>query len=268
MTEYAPEAPPITIDPELQDYLARELARVGDSVRRVNEVVMAAINVAPTKPEEGAIIYADGVNFNPNGEGEGFYGYVNGAYVKFSIGVAGVNALILASMKQFIGAQIDFCGIEADIPTFWLPSFGQSLLRAGQYAPLFAKIGTTYGAVDGTHFNVPDDRGRVSAGKDNMGGTSANRLTNPATTVGGLDGDILGNTGGEEAHTQTILQLAIHDHDVQRGSGAGAVARLQANAAFSAVVNQPGAAINNGSSQAANVVQPTIIKNKIIYAGA
>lgn len=97
MTEYAPEAPPITLDAELQEYLQRELSRVGDSVRRSTEVVLSNTNVAPTKPEEGIILYADGTNFNPNGEGEGVYVYVNGAWVKLSLGTAGVNTLINAA---------------------------------------------------------------------------------------------------------------------------------------------------------------------------
>ena len=50
--------------------------------------------------------------------------------------------------------------------------------RAKPYDRLFDAIGTTYGAGDGsTTFRLPDCRGRVTAGKDNMGGTSANRMS-------------------------------------------------------------------------------------------
>lgn len=103
MTAYAPEAPPITLDAELQEYLNRELNRIGDAVQRTNEVVLTPTNVAPTKPEEGSIIYADGVNFNPNGEGEGVYVYVNGAWVKLSVGIAGINTLIDTIAGHFTG---------------------------------------------------------------------------------------------------------------------------------------------------------------------
>jgi microcystin-dependent protein len=38
------------------------------------------------------------------------------------------------------------------------------------YGTLFAAVGTTYGAGDGsTTFNVPDLRGRAVAGKNDMG---------------------------------------------------------------------------------------------------
>ena len=49
-------------------------------------------------------------------------------------------------------------------PTGWIFCDGASLLRAGAYAPLFAAIGTAYGTADGTHFNVPDFRGRAPYG--------------------------------------------------------------------------------------------------------
>ena len=44
-----------------------------------------------------------------------------------------------------------------------------------------------YGLPDSSTFNLPDLRGRVVAGKDDMGGVSANNLTDQS---GGLNGDI------------------------------------------------------------------------------
>ncbi len=45
-------------------------------------------------------------------------------------------------------------------PIGWFEEDGASLVRA-TYPALFAIIGTMYGAVDGTHFNLPDSRGRI-----------------------------------------------------------------------------------------------------------
>lgn len=70
------------------------------------------------------------------------------------------------------GSVIDYAGSAA--PIGWLFCYGQSLLRAGTYANLFAAVGTSFGAVDGTHFNVPDLREMAIAGKGNMGGTERN----------------------------------------------------------------------------------------------
>lgn len=50
---------------------------------------------------------------------------------------------------------------------------------------------------------LPDARGRTIYGKDNMGGTTASRLT---AAISGLDGTILGKAGGDEraqSHTHT-----------------------------------------------------------------
>lgn len=163
-----------------------------------------------------------------------------------------------------VGAILDFAGAAA--PTGWLLCYGQSLLRA-TYADLFTAIGTLFGAADGTHFNLPDLRGRVVAGQDDMGGSSANRLTNPASTTGGIDGDVLGGTGGVETHQLTIAQLAAHNHPpggaganfVQGSSGANAAIPLT-GASYTTVTTTG----NTGGDAAHNNVQPTLILNKII----
>ncbi|MCZ7659199.1 MAG: phage tail protein [Xanthobacteraceae bacterium] len=75
-----------------------------------------------------------------------------------------------------IGGGLDYWGTTAPSSNFVF-AFGQALSRTA-YPTLFARLGTTYGPGDGaTTFNIPDKRGRVTAGKDDMGGTSANRLT-------------------------------------------------------------------------------------------
>ena len=62
-------------------------------------------------------------------------------------------------------------------PGGWLLCYGQAISRTF-YVGLFNVIGETYGAGDSSStFNLPDLRGRFPLGKDNMGGTSANRVT-------------------------------------------------------------------------------------------
>lgn len=98
-----------------------------------------------------------------------------------------------------LGSCIPYFGSTAPNSFFVLP-YGQAISRT-TYASLFSLISTTYGVGDGsTTFNIPDIRGRVIAGKDDMGGTSANRLTDADD---GLNGDTLGDTGGGE--TQTLV---------------------------------------------------------------
>jgi microcystin-dependent protein len=84
-----------------------------------------------------------------------------------------------------------------------------------------------FGQGDGsTSFNLPDRRGRTLFGRDNMGGTPANRLS--ANTAQGIIGSQLASAGGEQAHTQTIQEMAVHTHAdthshgyVEPNSGAG-----------------------------------------------
>lgn len=72
------------------------------------------------------------------------------------------------------GVLVPYAGATA--PSGWLLCFGQAVSRT-TYAALFAAIGTSWGVGDGsTTFNLPDMRGRVAAGQDNMGGTAAGRL--------------------------------------------------------------------------------------------
>jgi len=108
-----------------------------------------------------------------------------------------------------VGSGTDFWGTSA--PSGWLFAYGQAISRT-TYAALFAVLSTTYGVGDGsTTFNLPDKRGRASFGKDDMGGSSANRITDQ---TGGWNGDTLGATGGTETHTLTTAQLASHSHTI------------------------------------------------------
>lgn len=84
---------------------------------------------------------------------------------------------------------------------------------------------------------VPDLRGRVAAGKDNMGGVSANRLTI-------FDGDILGNSGGEEGHVLTANESGLVGH---AHTASAAAAGLHHHAEWSNGANgelNPGIAVN------------------------
>lgn len=184
-----------------------------------------------------------------------------------------------------VGTVFDYAGSSA--PSLWLLCYGQDVSRT-TYAALFTAIGTTYGVGDGSAtFTLPDLRGRVVAGKDNMGGTSANRLTDQ---TGGLDGDTLGDTGGSETHVLTEAQLASHthtgttdsdgdhSHTIDRSLAATAAAGSGSPSSIftttgSTSTNPDGAHTHTfttdatGSGSAHNNVQPTIILNKIIFAG-
>jgi microcystin-dependent protein len=105
------------------------------------------------------------------------------------------------------GSVIPYAGSTA--PAGWLLCFGQNVSRT-DYGALFAAIGTTYGSGDGsTTFALPDLRGRVIAGVDNMGGSAASRLTSTTITGGG---DAPGEVGGAQTHTLSSAEMPSHTH--------------------------------------------------------
>jgi microcystin-dependent protein len=173
------------------------------------------------------------------------------------------------------GMLAPFAGSTA--PTGWLLCYGQAVSRT-TYATLFGVIGTSYGVGDGsTTFNVPDMRGRVIAGADNMGGSAASRLTSASITSGA---NTLGNSGGEETHHLLKAELPAynltvtdpgHVHSVAQatgGSAGSAYSLFGANVA--AATQNTGSATtgisvaSGGSDTSHNNVQPTLIGNYII----
>lgn len=156
-----------------------------------------------------------------------------------------------------VGTVMDYAGGTA--PTNYALCYGQAISRT-DFAALFAILGVLYGAGDGsTTFNLPDLRGRVVAGKDDMGGTLAARLTSLPNT--------LGASGGAQSHTLSVNEMPSHSHDMLGFSGA------RNNGAGPAGSSDVGTANTNmtqatGNGQAHNNVQPTFVLNKIIKVRA
>lgn len=107
-----------------------------------------------------------------------------------------------------IGGCIPYLGATVPNNNFAFP-YGQTFSRT-VYSKLFALVGTTFGAGDGsTTFTGPDIRGRAFFGLDNMGGAAAGRVTLAGS---GITSTTIGGAGGSETVILTSAQIPAHTH--------------------------------------------------------
>lgn len=146
-------------------------------------------------------------------------------------------------------------------PRGWAFCSGQ-ILPISQNTALFSLLGTTYGGNGQTTFALPDLRGR-SALSSGQGP--------------GLSSYSLGQVGGTETVTQTILQMPAHNHGpitLQASSGAKlntvpgsnnlGGAQIYTNAALDSTLNQCITPQINGGNQPMPILSPYLVLNWII----
>lgn len=190
---------------------------------------------------------------------------------------AGSTWLISRALDVPIGVVLDLHA--ANIPQGFEWPNGQTLASAStDYAEFYA--------INGNSGVTLDIRGRVVAGRDDMGGSAANRLTGASGGVAGT----YGAAGGSETHTLTEAQLASHSHGVNGNTGdqsndhthsqiastsTGSYSAGGSNGPLGNGSQTGGASTGHthaisltsdaaGSGSAHNNVQPTIVLNKIL----
>jgi microcystin-dependent protein len=178
-----------------------------------------------------------------------------------------------------LGAGMDYWLPTTPNSSFVFPA-GQAISRT-TYAALYALMGNTYGAGDGSAtFNLPDKTGRVSAMKE----AGASRLT---STYFGSNSTVLGAVGGAESHALTTAELAAHSHANSLNDpghihgthipvvGGGTTFPTTASGSASGTTNggpatdsaTTGMTITNASTGSGSphaIVQPTIVCNYIM----
>lgn len=109
-------------------------------------------------------------------------------------------------------------------PSGWLLCDGTAVSRT-TYAALFAVIGTTYGAGDGsTTFNLPNLKGRAIVGYnsadtdfDTLGETGGAKTSTPSAHAGSAVGDHSGLTNNHSGGS--VSNESSHSHNVTGGTG-------------------------------------------------
>ncbi|MGE0289256.1 MAG: tail fiber protein [Bradyrhizobium sp.] len=177
-----------------------------------------------------------------------------------------VRLFTTGALPTGLNVNTDYFVVNATANTFQLATTrgGSAINTSGSQSGTHTVQAFNHGAGNGsTTFNIPDRRGRGDAGKDDMGGTAASRLTKSRPQ--GVDGAVLGDTGGEQAHVQAEGEVGRHRHEVPSvyttGSGVSAgtaASARQNNTLMITDYNLP------ADPDAANVVQPTFVTNKII----
>lgn len=217
-------------------------------------------NVAITKANLQAQIQSSLVNNNTVGVA------VTGMILDY-LGTTAPTGYVLASGLTIGSATSGATGrANADTVNLYTLIWGS---LANAQAPIEDSAGTptirgANAAADFTankRLPVPDLRGRVSIGKDNMGGTAANRVTTAGSSV---DGVTLGASGGAQNVTLDATQIPAHTHDV---TAVEAITAASATTGVDVAIPQAPSVIAStsaGGGLSHLNVQPSIILNKII----
>lgn len=159
-----------------------------------------------------------------------------------------------------VGGGMPWYGTTA--PALWLMANGQAVSRS-TYADLFAVIGTTYGAGDGSStFNLPDltNRYALGAGSEALGAVAGANTRNLQHTHGVALG-----TSVDGAHTHNVTVPAQNGGTIfNNAAGSEGTYQTTSNGAHSHSVT----GATNTAGEAAQDMRPASLAiNHIIYAG-
>ena len=124
------------------------------------------------------------------------------------------QAALVSSVPTIpIGSLMPYGGINT--PAGWLVCDG-SEVRISDYLSLYNSIQYQFkdqSQVASGFFGLPDFRGRFALGADNLGGSSANRVSD-------ANADTVGLGSGVEARSIDVKNLPEHEHDLRSPKGA------------------------------------------------
>lgn len=168
-----------------------------------------------SNPSEGLLVY------NETGtEAKGFWYWAGTEWVQMQTTASSGSGLV--------GSIISYAGIS--VPSGYLVCDVSTISRT-TYANLFASLGTSWGAGDGsTTFNLPDLRGRFMRGVDNGAGNDPNAGGRSSLFSGGNIGDNVGSyqtdATSKNGLTATADNAGAHSHTHNRVTRQGSFATL------------------------------------------
>lgn len=154
----------------------------------------------------------------------------------------------------------DYAG--TDSPGWGLLADGAAVSRT-TYARLFAVIGTTYGAGDGsTTFNIPNLNGRTTIGTGNYSDSVSGSITRTLGQVLGTEKHVL--TSGEMPSHTHIQDAHTHSITIHHSGGGGGGADLVNTSSSSTTGSTTATNQNTGGGASHNNMQPSLAVKKVI----
>ena len=252
------------------DVSSQEIAfdgATGSSTKTFNTVIDPTFITNKDFPDENLLLPDDEFLINRP--------YNNTGMLKVS------KASLLNSVPQLpVGTIMPYVGDTAPNARtyggYWLLCDGSTYTEQ-DYPELYAICLQKFNpALVAGQFAVPDFRGRLPLGRDNMGGTSADRVTNNAA-------DTTGFFGGNETTTLSQNQMPDHKHDfiddntnksyyVTRQTAetppSGTTSWSIPNGAQTSALPTTGGVLNYGANQSAiDLMNPFLTINYIIWTG-
>jgi microcystin-dependent protein len=134
-----------------------------------------------------------------------------------AVTISGSTGVPASAMPFLVGQVCTFA--MTTVPTGFVKCNGQALSRT-TYAALFAAIGTTYGAGDGsTTFNVPDTRGEFIRCLDDSRGVD------PARGIGTAQAQ------DTQPHTHSSIGIGVGSYGPSNIAAGGGILLVQHNGA-------------------------------------
>jgi microcystin-dependent protein len=174
----------------------------------ITTVLISAPIQVPNVFQEGDIISAEEVNAN--------FQVLQDRINQLSEDLANAQVEVLP-----VGTIVPFSGTSDKIPDGWLLCNGNSLEKTGDYATLYAIVGSSYGAEDGDHYSLPDLRGVFLRGHDpdatkDVDATGRVALRPDLAFYSGNTGNTIGSYQGDmfASHNHTASANGDHSHTV------------------------------------------------------